>query len=158
MKIKPLFPLLIIVFAFLACNTDDFNYAPNVEMLYSPLRLNDSAVLVVKKGNANNLRIDSMRIGDTLEFKIKVYDFKYDFKEVRLTTHTDESTQFIAPDGFTANRKMYKSTKSDEIKLTYIAQKSSKDAYLTIYLQTENTDSLNCCDSLRIATPVKFLP
>lgn len=65
---------------------------------------------------------------------------------------------FISPEGFTDGSKMYKSTKSDEIMLTYIAKKSSKDAFLTIYLQTENTDSVNCCDSLRIATPVKFLP
>ena len=158
MKIKQILLSLVIVSAFVACSTDDFNYAPNVEMLYSPLRLNDSVVIAVKKGNANNLRIDSLRIGDTLEFKLKVYDLKYDFKEVRLATHTDESTLFIAPDGFSAGSKMYKSIKSDEIKLSYIAQKSSKDAYLTIYLQTENTDSLNCCDSLRIATPVKFLP
>ena len=158
MKIKQIFLSLIIVSAFVACSTDDFNYAPNVEMLYSPLRLNDSAVIVVKKGTANNLKIDSIRIGDTLEFEIKVYDLKYDLKQVRMATHTDESTQFIAPDGFSDGSKMYKSTKSDEIKLRYIAQKSSKDAFLTVYLQTENPDTLNCCDSLRIATPVKFLP
>ena len=158
MKIKQIFLSLVIVSAFVACNTDDINYAPNVEILNSPLRINDSAVLVLKKGTANNLRIDSIKVGDTIEFKIKVYDLKYNLKEVRLATDIDESTMFISPDGFSAGSKMYKSTKSDEIKLSYIALKSSKNAHLTIYLQTENNDSINCCDSMRIATPVKFLP
>lgn len=158
MKIKQFFLSFIIVSAFVACSTDDFNYAPNVEMIYNPLRLNDSVVLVLKKSTANNLKIDSLRIGDTVEFKIKVSDLKYNLKNVRIATHTDESTQYIAPSGFSAGSKMYKNTKSDEIRLTYIAKKSSKVAHLTVYLQTENTDSLNCCDSLRLNTPVKFLP
>lgn len=158
MKIKQFFLSLIIVSAFVACNSDDFNYAPTVEMIYSPLRLNDSTVLVIKKGTANNLKIDSIKVGDTIEFKIKVYDLKFKLKEVRLATNIDESTMFISPEGFSAGSKMYKNDKSDEIKLSYIAKKSSKDAHLTVYLQTENTDSLNCYDSLRIATPVKFLP
>lgn len=171
MKIKHLLILLAVDFTLMACTNTDFNYPPQVELLYSPIRLKDSAAIVLKKGNSvNELKIDSMKIGDTLSVKIHLYDLMYNLESVKLNTGSDTSTIVVLPTdaGFKARLKAVsdnstghlvyqKKIKSDNIDILYVARKSSKSGHLTIYLETANPDSVNYMDSLKINTPVKFL-
>jgi hypothetical protein len=117
----------------------------------------------------DNLRIDSLRIGDTLAIKIKLYDLKYNLKSVQFVT--DSTTMFLLSED-NAFRDAFKSTsnftkgeltfksgiKTQHVELKYITLKSGKNSALRVYLTTENLDTLNCCDSLRVSTPVKYLP
>lgn len=171
MKTKQFVSIFLIALAFAACTSDNFNYAPNVEILYSPVRLKDTASIVLKKGTVNNLKIDSMRIGDTLAVKVHIYDLVYQLKSLKFVTDADTSTLVILPSdeifrnrfesssNFVENSLLYKeSVKSDDINFLYIAKKSSKNGHLTIHLETMNPDSVNYTDSLRLNSPVKFLP
>lgn len=152
-----------------SCNEDDYNYQTMIEVNYNPVRLDDSLVFSLKKVAVNNLRIDSLRIGDTLSVKVKLFDLKYDLKSVRFVT--DSTTMFLLTDNkafrdafksssdFTKGELSFKSgVKTQYVELNYITLKSGKNSALRVFLTTQNSDSLNCCDSLRLNTPVKFLP
>jgi hypothetical protein len=169
MKTKNLFFIAIVAMFFFACETNEFNYAPNVEVLYSPVRLNDNASILMRKVSVNNIRIDSMRVGDTLSVRVHLNDLVYKLKSVRFKTDTstivllptdkDFRSSFTSSSDFEANHLQYKVSKmSDEINFLYIAKKPGKNGHITIYAETQNPDSVNYQDSLRIATPVKILP
>ena len=167
---KSISALLVVLVAFLfSCNNDDYNYQTMIEVNYNPVRLDDSLVFSLKKLAVNNLRIDSLRIGDTLSVKVKLFDLKYDLKSVRFVT--DSTTMFLLSDDkafrdafksnsdFTKGELSFKSgVKTQYVELKYITLKSGKNSALRVFLTTQNSDSLNCCDSLRLNTPVKFLP
>jgi|GEM_PF-3188824 len=168
---KQLIISILIAFALISCEpTSDFMTSPTVDINYKPLKLNDSTLLTLKKGTVNNVYIDSLKVGDTVIIKVRLADLKYNLKSIRFSTDVDSSTVFLLPtdkdfkskyanssDFLMGKLDFAKSTKSEEIELTYFAKKSSKTAHLTVYLTTESKDSTNM-DSLKLSTPIKFLP
>lgn len=168
MKINNFGLLLSMVLFFGACSTSEFNYSPRINILYSPVRLNNADTLVMTKVDANNISIVPLSIGDTLSVKVHLFDLVYNLKSVSFTTNTNASTTVLLPsdnqfksyfasssDFIGANLIYKKKTTSQDINILYMANQSDPNGHLTIVLQTMNPDSTTYMDSLRINTPVK---
>ncbi len=171
MKARILILLAVISFVFTACDlTSESNYRPDIVFMTDPVINGGDTLSVFYTDQAGVYRLDTITVGDTVNFKVYVNAYENNIQSFFMTQSADSVTDFILPSVNSMDSLFLPTSNYNEGKFymggqanslyfpfQYVAKKASLEAKISFSVVSDANFEYNQ-NSFVLKTPIVAAP